>query len=80
MSRLSPEGAVWQEIPVEDEEIQVAAAGPTGMLWALTWSGMLLARCGVSWQNPKGIGFNVFKEVYFPIHYSYINWNHAPTL
>lgn len=32
----------------------VVAAGPTGMVWVITWTGALLARTGVNWQNPTG--------------------------
>ena len=55
VSRLSPEGTSWDFISLDDEEeVQAVAAGPSGMLWVITWAGTLLARTGVNWQNPKG--------------------------
>ena len=55
ISRLSPEGTSWDFISLDDEEeVQAVAAGPSGMLWVITWAGTLLARTGVSWQNPRG--------------------------
>ena len=55
ISRLSPEGTSWDFISLDDEEeVQAVAAGPSGMLWVITWAGTLLARTGVNWQNPRG--------------------------
>ena len=54
VSRLSPEGTSWDFVSLDDEEVQAVAAGPSGMLWVITWAGTLLARTGVSWQNPTG--------------------------
>ena len=55
VNRLSPEGTSWEVISLDDEEeVQAVAAGPTGMVWVITWAGTLLARTEVSWQNPKG--------------------------
>ena len=56
ISSLCPEGQAWVDVPIEDgDEVLSIGVGPTDLVWAATWTGHLLVRTGINWQNPRGM-------------------------
>jgi len=56
VTRLSPEGKSWQNIPLADQgrEANQISCGPTGLVWAVSWDGSALVRIGVTRENLCG--------------------------
>ena len=55
VTAMCPEGTSWLDVVLPDgQEALAVGAGPTGLVWVVTWSGSMLVRTGVSWQNTKG--------------------------
>ena len=38
----------------EDLNLIQVSVGPSGLVWGVQWNGKLLARVGISYQNPVG--------------------------
>uniref|UniRef100_A0A672KVJ6 Tectonin beta-propeller repeat-containing protein 1 n=1 Tax=Sinocyclocheilus grahami TaxID=75366 RepID=A0A672KVJ6_SINGR len=49
----SPEGSVWEEVPVPGEVVQISC-GPGDLVWAVLWEGHLLVREGIGRDCLKG--------------------------
>ena len=47
-----PEGTSWEK--VDSEEVLSVSVSPSSMVWAVTWSGGLIVRTGVTWKCPMG--------------------------
>ncbi|XP_033117761.1 tectonin beta-propeller repeat-containing protein 1-like isoform X2 [Anneissia japonica] len=55
VNKKCPEGVKWVEIPIKDGKGMVQiSAGPTGIVWGVTWDGVSVVRIGVSRDHPFG--------------------------
>jgi len=49
LTTLCPEGIEWTHIPSpSNNEIKQISVGPTGLVWAVLWSGRAFVRTGVT--------------------------------
>lgn len=63
VSRLTPEGSFWVDVPLPEScEVNQISVGPTGLTWAVAWNGSALARLGVSRENYVGTSWTEVKE------------------
>ncbi|XP_075890776.1 tectonin beta-propeller repeat-containing protein 1 [Nelusetta ayraudi] len=54
----NPEGAVWEEMPLPGEVVQISC-GPAELVWAVLWEGQFIVREGISRDCPKGTSWAV---------------------
>ncbi|KAK6170342.1 hypothetical protein SNE40_018755 [Patella caerulea] len=49
-----PEGDSWEHIPTDTLGLVNISVGPTGLVWAVTWDGLVLVRLGINRDNVYG--------------------------
>lgn len=55
VNKMWPEGNLWVCVPTkESSESRYIDCGPSGSVWVVLWSGIILVRKGVSADLPQG--------------------------
>ncbi|AWP17426.1 putative tectonin beta-propeller repeat-containing protein 1 isoform 2 [Scophthalmus maximus] len=57
----SPEGSLWEEVPLPGEVVQLSC-GPGDVVWAVLWEGQLIVREGIGRDSPKGTSWAVVES------------------
>lgn len=60
VTRNTPEGDSWIEVPTGDLNLVQISVGPLGLLWGCTWDGKAVVRSGVTYIKPYGMYLKLF--------------------
>ena len=60
VTRNTPEGDSWIEVPTGELNLVQISVGPLGLLWGCTWDGQAVVRSGVTYIKPYGMYWKLF--------------------
>lgn len=64
VNKMWPEGSLWVCVPIKGDcsEPRYIDCGPSGSVWVVLWSGVILVRKKVSVEMPQGKSITKFKN------------------